>query len=180
MRRISANPKKQNKAKYALLATLCGAITLTGCVDNPTFVDSSNNSGNKIQATENPMNDLNVPDGFKWNTIRTISLQVNANDEYLGEYNYVIDAWDNNPINNPEAHMLSKGTAKKDTPYTTSFSVPVGMTTLFVRQTDPRGRSVVQSCPIPGDESNIVINCDFASTNTAANKRSFQLKTWKK
>lgn len=176
MGRISANPKKTGKVKYALFATLCGVFTLTGCVDNPAFVDSGNNGGNKIPATENPMPDLNVPDGFNWNTIRTISLQVNANDEYLGEYNYIIDAWDNNPINNAEAHMLSKGTAKKGTPYTTSFSVPAGMTTLFIRQTDPRGRSVVQSCPIPSDQSDIIINCDFASTNTAANKRSFQLK----
>ncbi len=145
------------------LAILCLGGLTTSCVNDPEhFVPE------KLQPIDNPMSDLDVPNGFDWATTYTLNVKVNVNDVYSGQYYYVVEVWDNNPVGNEEAHMLSKGVAKRDKPYETSFSIPSNLSSVYVTQTDPRGRTVVRSYPVSKDTKDLV--CDFSVLPTVAKR----------
>ncbi len=138
---------------------LAGSLVLLSCNNDPDYINP--NSG--ITPGLNPT-DLVIAKGFDWATIRTVDITVHAADLYKGQYDYIVDIWDENPLNNTNANTLAKGVAKSGEPYTVSLSVPTGMNTLFIRQTDPRKRSVIRSYTI---EANNTVNADFASNSTS-------------
>ena len=82
--------KSLKLVRFALGAGMMLA-TFVGCVDdNKDLYDPT------ITA-DNPL-DITAPDGFDWSTTNTIRLSVEANDEYNGQYDYIIEVFDNNPI----------------------------------------------------------------------------------
>ncbi len=155
--------KNVSVAGLALSAMCFGGLLVTGCVNDPEYIVPEN-----LKPAENPFGDLTVPNGFDWATTYTLTVKVNVNDEYKDGFYFVVELWDANPIGNNEANMLSKGVARYDLPYESSFSVPAGLTDIFVAQTDPRGRTVVRSYPISKTDN--VLECDFSSSSIASKR----------
>ena len=160
--------KSLKLVRFALSAGMMLA-TFVGCVDdNKDLYDPT------ITA-DNPL-DITAPDGFDWSTTNTIRLSVEANDEYNGQYDYIIEVFDNNPIASAADSIssLAKGVAKSGHPFVLSVTIAKSTTDLFIRQTDPKGRAVIRSFPV---QSNMT--CSFtdnvsvsASTRSAISTRA--------
>jgi LruC domain-containing protein len=114
-----------------------------------------------------------VPDSFDWSTVSSINLTVNVNDEYNGEYYYIVEVFDSNPILNTKATLLSKGVAKKGEAFTSEINFPQALQTIYIRQTGPNGLSVVQERTI--DAKNITVN--FSGESSSATVKSKAIKT---
>lgn len=108
--------------------------------------------------TENPIDGIQAPDGFDWKTMRTVPVSVQVNDEMLGEYYYVVEVFDQNPLTNEEALPLTRGYANKDQDFSTEIVIAPGIELVYIQQTDPRGRARVQMASTDAD-----INCVFTS-----------------
>jgi LruC domain-containing protein len=160
--------KSLKLVRFALSAGMMLA-TFVGCVDdNKDLYDPT------ITA-DNPL-DITAPDGFDWSTTNTIRLSVEANDEYNGQYDYIIEVFDNNPIASAADSIssLAKGVAKSGHPFVLSVTIAKSTTDLFIRQTDPKGRAVIRSFPVQSD-----MTCSFtdnvsvsASTRSAISTRA--------
>lgn len=109
-----------------------------------------------------------VPDNFDWSTITSINLTINVNDEYNGQYYYVVEVFDDNPILNANATLLAKGVAKQTEAFTSEVNFPQALQTIYIRQTAPNGLKTVQERTI--DSKNITIN--FAGNTSASTKSS--------
>ncbi len=160
--------KSLKLVRFALSAGMMLA-TLVGCVDdNKDLYDPTITANNPL--------DITAPDGFDWSTTNTIRLSVEANDEYNGQYDYIIEVFDNNPIASAADSIssLAKGVAKSGHPFVLSVTIAKSTTDLFIRQTDPKGRAVIRSFPV---QSNMT--CSFtdnvsvsASTRSAISTRA--------
>lgn len=121
-----------------------------------------------------------VPDDFNWSTISSINLSVNVNDEYNGEYYYIVEVFDNNPILDPNATLLAKGVAKKGETYVSEINFPQALETIYIRQTGPNGLKIVQERII--DAKDITINFSgeppVAAKSRAINTRSATAPTY--
>ena len=122
-----------------------------------------------LNQTENPL-EISAPDGFDWTTTNSVKLSVEADDEYDGTYFYTIEVFDNNPIaSNDSIASLAKGTATKGQPFVVSLLLSKQTASLYIQQTDPKGRSVVKSYDVQE-----TMNCDFktsvSSTVSAATR----------
>ncbi|MDL2212539.1 LruC domain-containing protein [Bacteroides sp. OttesenSCG-928-D19] len=93
--------------------------------------------------TENPLTGIEAPDGFNWQTTRSLSVTVDVNDEMSGAYYYGVEVFQDNPLVNPQANILAKGVANKDLKFSAGITITPDVETVYIRQTDPRGRSRV-------------------------------------
>ena len=155
--------KSLKLVRFALSAGMMLA-TLVGCVDdNKDLYDPT------ITA-DNPL-DITAPDGFDWSTTNTIRLSVEANDEYNGQYDYIIEVFDNNPIASAADSIssLAKGVAKSGHPFVLSVTIAKSTTDLFIRQTDPKGRAVIRSFPV---QSNMTCSFTDNVSSVSASTRS--------
>lgn len=110
--------------------------------------------------TENPLPEISAPDGFDWRTTRSLSMTVEVNDEMSGAYHYLVEVFEENPLINPQAEVLIKGVAKKDLKFSAGITVTPDVETIYIKQTDPRGRSRVMVMSTESD-----INCVFSPNN---------------
>lgn len=144
--------------KMTSLVLLCVLILFTGCEKD--LYDP--NGGTRAPIV------TDIPSSFDWATTSSLDLNVNVDDQFNGSYYYTVEVYDNNPVISTNSTLLSKGVAKKGEPFSTSFSVPKTVTSLAIRQIDPRGISIVRVFDILGP----IVNCDFAATKTPAAKRT--------
>jgi len=100
---------------------------------------------------------LTIPIDFNWSNMSNVELTVIPSDEYNGDYYYVIEIFDGNPVIDTTAVLLSKGVAKKNMDFVTNIAVPGFVENIFVRQTDPLKLEIVQAVAL--GESNVI--CDF-------------------
>jgi len=103
-----------------------------------------------------------IPSDFNWSTISSVNLTVNVDDQFLGQYNYVVEVFDQNPIIDSSAKLLTKGLAKQGQAFITTFAIPQALKTLYIRQTAPDGLKIVRSY----DLSSSTLVCDFRATAT--------------
>lgn len=141
--------------KFALPMML-GLFAMYSCSEKDYY--DPNYGGGK---NENPLG-IEVPDNMDWNLISTINLTVNVDDEYNGEYFYVVEIYDGEPLFSQNAKLLAKGVAKKGQAFTASVETTAGQNVLFIKRTDPRGRSVVGCAEL--QEGNTDVTYNFAST----------------
>lgn len=124
--------------------------------------------------TEPPIPGLDVPHNFDWKTTSEVQLSVNVNDEYNGKFYYEISVYDQNPLSNTEANLLSKGLAKKDNRFTVVLTLPQNAEVIYVCQSlkmlDGTMQEVVKEVSI---ESNS-LSCDFTNP---AEKASVKTKS---
>lgn len=112
---------------------------------------------NNPQPGDKPI-DVDVPQGFDWATTQDITLSGNVDDKHVGRYLYRVDVFVENPVTNPKAALL-KGVSTKSS-FALSLTVPKGVKTLYVRQTDPRARKIVQSAEIAGNQASLNFTAD--------------------
>jgi LruC domain-containing protein len=100
---------------------------------------------------------LTIPAGFNWSSINEVNLTVVPSDIYNGEYYYLIEVFDGNPVVDTSAVLLAKGVAKKNSNFITKLAVSSSKNRLYVRQTDPFKLETVQTV----ETGNSSIICDF-------------------
>ena len=106
---------------------------------------------------------LNIPSDFNWSNVNSVELTVIPSDVYNGDYFYVIEVFDGNPVIDSSSVLLSKGVAKKGKNYVAKFVAPVSSDRIYVRQIDPLKLETVQSLLL--GENNL--NCDFNVAQSA-------------
>ncbi len=129
-------------------------ISLTSCVRNTIeYVAPEGVAG------------LNVPLDFNWSALKDVEINVIPFDEYNGQYKYVIEIFNGNPVIDSSATLLSAGVANINMSYRVKISVPSATETVYIRQTDPRRLETVQTLPVTSGN----LECNFNISNTARN-----------
>jgi len=147
--------QKNNKTKLILL--LFTACALLSCEDKNYYDPDKQN--------ENPL-EITAPSGFEWQTTRSTNVRVEANDEFNGEFNYLIEIFDKNPVIDASAKLITNGTAKNGHPFTTKIALPVNVEGVYIKQTTPTGLVSARYA----DVTNGSININFGDINIAANR----------
>ncbi|MFA6873324.1 MAG: hypothetical protein WCQ86_05030, partial [Bacteroidaceae bacterium] len=147
--------------------TCLSVLAFTGCVNSDELTSgNTSSSGNK-----NPMSEITTKGVEQnWNTIRTVNLQIEASDNLLGEYNYKVSVYDTIPIGNSNANELVSGLAKAGNNYNVSFAVPTSLSTIYVKQTDPRNRTQIRAFSLGTGSEAINITASFVDQKAAAQK----------
>jgi len=150
-------------------------LILTGCEKE--FNDSD------IKASvSNNLSTAIIPSDFDYSLTKDINIEVKVDDQYSGEYHYLIEVFDSNPITNSDAILLSKGTANKDQDYGTTVTVPKTNTDaetvsyLYIRQTSPSGLSVIKMAEISDDDISVNFGTETA-VKSLTKSSSFETKT---
>lgn len=155
--------------RYLAVATLATPLFLAGCMDkdvyDPTKVPP-------VPPVENPFgDDFYAPDGFDWSMVTTVKLNVEVKDEFNGQYNYLVEVFTSDPLNNATAKPIAAGVAKKGTNYTAEITVPQNLEKLYIRQTDPKQRKEVYEFST-AENMNCKLYINNATTRAAATTRA--------
>lgn len=159
--------------KKTILLTPIIAIAIVSMLFS--CVDSEKDLYDPSYQTANPMGDgFAAPDGFDWATTSNIKVTVEVNASTDDEFYYVVELYDTNPIISSDAHLLDKGVAKGNEPYTSDISIENTIKTIFVKEITPTGLATVRSAEI----TNGIANCSFKTTipsvrSLAASTRGF-------
>lgn len=138
-------------------------------------VDSEKDLYDPSYQTSNPMGDgFAAPDGFNWATTSNVKVNVEVNAQTDDEFYYVVEIYDTNPIISPNAHLLDKGVAKGNEPYTSEISIESTIKTIFVKEITPTGLATIRTAEITDG----IANCNFKTTtpsvrSLAATTRGF-------
>lgn len=150
------------KHDYLIIA-LAVPLLFIACADNDVY---DPDKVRPVAPVENPLgNDFVAPDGFDWSMIATVQLNVEVNDEFNGQYSYLIEIFTTDPLFN-EATPLATGYAKGTNNYVTKISIPKTTERLFIRQTDPKLRKEIYQYDVP--QNNGILNCKLYYTATAS------------
>jgi len=152
---------KTTTKKMMALAAITSAILLTGCqkdLYDPNYVASK----------DAPI--TGIPSDFNWSTISSVNLTVNVDDKYNGEYYYVVEVFDSNPVIDSNAKLLTKGVAKKGQAFSTEFSIPQTLKSIAIRQTSPTGITITRVVDVT---SNIILDFGTVTTKAVATKSSY-------
>lgn len=135
-----------------VLSIITSSLLITGCqkdLYDPEYVASKNGLLTGVSSD------------FNWSTISSVNLTVNVDDQYNGQYYYVVEAFDSNPIIDSNAKLLTKGVAKKGQSFSSVVSVPQTAKSIAIRQTSPTGLTVTRMVDVA---SNVTL--DFGTTAT--------------
>lgn len=149
---------------FASIIAIAIVSTLFSCVDSDkNFYDSS-------YRMPNPMGDEFVaPDGFDWSMTETTTVSVEADNEDA-QYYSLVEVLDANPFSNSDYNVLAKGTVKPGQTFSQEVIYPQGITYLYIRKTDPKGRVSVNTLAI-GDRQDLSVKTVRAlKTNTRTNE----------
>jgi len=91
---------------------------------------------------------VSVPATFTWATMHTVNVTVQVDDQYNGQYYYIVELFDANPIFNKEATLLSKGVARQNNPFTTEVVLPGAVEIIYVQQTNPTGGKTIAAVEV--------------------------------
>ena len=140
------------KSNLNFLLVLVFTLTFFSCIRN-----------NLDFAPDATINDIVVPADFDWSTLSTVDLTVISADKYQAKYYYVIEVFGENPVLNNSAPLLAKGVANSNRNFVTHLIIPSATKTIFVRQTDPLKKQIIQSVGI----SSASLTCDFNSISSS-------------
>lgn len=127
---------------------ICLSLVVHSCInEEKNFYDPTYKTPNPLEIT--------APEGFNGQTVSSIKIRVDVNDEFDGAYDYTVSFYDRNPLNEG-ANQLAVGVAKKGEPYETDVNFLKGTTLVYIEQTDPRGRKSVASVNIEGNTSDLI------------------------
>lgn len=91
--------------------------------------------------------DFVAPEGFDWSMTATTTVNVEADNEDP-QYYSLVEVLDANPFSTSDYNVLAKGTAKPGQPFSQEVIYPQGITYLYIRKTDPRGRVSVNALTV--------------------------------
>ncbi len=112
---------------------------------------------------------VTIPAGFDWATIKSGKLTVKVDDRFNGQYYYMVEVFDANPIFSQDAQLLAKGVAKQGLDYVVTADFPTALETAWVRQTDPSGKSVVMAMDVSSTSGS---QLDFGVTASSGTRSS--------
>lgn len=147
--------------KTLIGSILCAVVTLSviGCV-------------RPIVPEEEKKDPVVVDDSFDYFTIRTVDVSVIVNDQYNGQYYYVVEILDGNPFTGSDVNVLDAGVAKGTTPYTAKVALAKITNAIYIRQTDPSKRTSTKVIEI---DDKLAYSCDFRTNVTGGS--SSQVKS---
>ena len=105
--------------------------------------------------------DPSLPDDFNQSTatIHQVTLTVEVNDEFNGQYDYQVWVYDVNPFYADDAEPLYGGVANGNKPYVRTMTLPRALETIYIMQIDPqKGKSVKNVLVDPSMKD---LACDF-------------------
>lgn len=144
------------------------SLILPGCeVDYYQEPEDEQGSGSSLFG-----DDVTVPSGFNWATMRAVSVNVQVDDQYNGNYYYTVELFDSNPLFDKEATLLSKGVAKLNSDFSTNVVLPTAVETIYVQQTDPTGKGKVSAININSGNLFIDFNGQFVNNSSNISLRS--------
>ena len=131
---------------FSAMTAIACTLTFTGCTED--VYDPER--GIQTEPKENPLGeDFIAPDGFNWSMINSINLNVAVKDEFNGRYNYLIEVFTANPLNDPAATPIAAGMAKGGSDYTAGINISNAIKRLYIRQTDPKQRKEIYEYEVP-------------------------------
>lgn len=132
-----------------------------GCLRKSDSETGKNKPGTSPLPTE-------VPSGFDWKNTQDVILTVIPNDQYSGRFKYMFEVFTENPMSYDAAKVIKGVSTNTSTPI--HLTIPKGISTLYVRQSDPLSRKMVQAVEVNGNE----LTCNFApiGTKTRTNDQS--------
>lgn len=145
---------------------MVSAMFLASCADD--VYDPSKEP--QTPPAENPLGEgFTAPEGFGWSMTNSINLNVEIkDDEFNGQYKYLIEVFTNNPLGDENATPIAAGTASKNTNYTTTISIPAAAENLYIRQTDPKQRKEVYAFQTPENGGSMDCKLYYTGTGTRA------------
>lgn len=155
--------------RFSVIAAIVATIALAGCKDDVYEPGKIR----PIPPAENPFGeDFKAPDGFDWSMIKPIKLNVEVKDEFNGNYEYLVEVFTANPLNDTTALPIAAGYAKSGETYSTEIDIAKTTAKLYIRQTDPKQRKEIYEFTIP--ENSGTLNCKlyYTATSTKAVTRS--------
>lgn len=167
MQQNNLTPHSRMKTRFSvrfLLPMIVGFLTMYSCTEKD-YYDPNYGGGQK----ENPL-DIEVPANMNWSMISSVNLTVNVDDDYNGEYFYVVEVYDKEPLFSTDAKLLAKGIAKKGNAFTATIETVAGQNAFFIKRTDPRQRAVVGCVEL--QEGETTVSYDFASNNNTPTTRA--------
>jgi LruC domain-containing protein len=117
--------------------------------------------------TENPMSDVQVDPDLDWSMTNSLPVTVKVNDEFGGEYFYLVNIYAGNPVVDASAVRIGGGVAKQGQNFSAEVPVAKGTPYIYIAQTDPRGRTAVRQYPVKER-----VNADFTPSTRAAQATS--------
>lgn len=147
------------------MTAIACTLTFTGCTED--VYDPER--GIQTEPKENPLGeDFIAPDGFNWSMINSINLNVAVKDEFNGRYNYLIEVFTANPLNDPAATPIAAGMAKGGSDYTAGINISNAIKRLYIRQTDPKQRKEIYEYEVPEHGGTLHCKPYIAQTDTRA------------
>ncbi len=144
-----------------MVAVAC-TFTFAGCADD--VYDPER--GIQTEPKENPLGEgFIAPDGFNWSMINSVNLNVEVKDEFNGAYNYLVEVFTTNPLNEATATPIAAGVAKSGNNYTANINISNATTRLYIRQTDPKQRKEIYEYEVP--ENGGTLNCKLYITQAS-------------
>lgn len=142
-------------AKY-LSITLC--IFLTSCAQD--VYEEDPNKPNKP--------DTGLQGDFDFSTVKEMTLTVDVDDQYNGEFDYFVEVYDEHPFYTKDATPKYAGIAKVNKPLTLKLVFPQSLKQIYVMQKDPtKGESVMT---LPVDKITTSLSCDFRPGKATGSK----------
>lgn len=145
--------------KTNVLLLVCLTV-MVSCMDHKDLYNPETNT----ETTDNPL-DIEVPNDMDYSLITTVSVRVDVDDEYLGKYYYVVEVYNNNPLASETSDLKAAGVAKQGEPFVANVELGAAQKYLFVKRTDPRGRSVIGCLEVTEGASSL--SYDFNSSTSA-------------
>lgn len=110
----------------------------------------------------NPELGASVPDGFKWSTTKTLTVNVNVNDEYNGKYYYAVRVYDKVPAEGI-LPVAASSKVNGEMQFSQKIVVPATVTKLYIHQvfkkSDASEVIVKKELTIDGEN----ISCSFGN-----------------
>lgn len=151
------------------MAAIVSTLVFAGCADDVYDPDR----GIHTTPKENPLGqDFTAPDDFNWSMINTVNLNVGVNDEFNGQYQYLVEVFTSNPIADATATPVAVGVANKNGGYSAEINVSKVTTRLFIRQTDPKQRKEVYEFEVPENGGTLDCKLYYIPTTTRAASRA--------
>ncbi|MEN9918746.1 MAG: hypothetical protein RL662_1182 [Bacteroidota bacterium] len=153
------------KKKFIYLASIL--LFLGGCQSEDVIAEDPID-----ETLPTELSTLSIPESFDWSSTSTLALTISVDDKYTDK-NYIVEVFDDNPVFNTKAGLLAKGLAKSSEVFTANVTIPKALTTIYVKQTDPKGKQVV----LEYDTQNTPLAISFKTVATKSKVSSNSLRS---
>ena len=130
---------KRNLSLSFVLAFIGIGLFIVGC-EHDYFQPKENEAGSGSSLFGDS---ITVPSSFSWETMRAVDVNVKVDDQYNGNYFYLVELFDSNPLFDENAALLGKGVAKMNNDFTMNVVLPDAIETIYMQQTNPTGGKTI-------------------------------------